>query len=85
MPIIFQKTRILGSDFFNDALELALKIAHSSGGLFLAPSGPGLSELGRNPHYDAALQNADINLIDSGISPYSGRNARGSLYNVTLD
>lgn len=66
MAITFQKTRILGIDFFNDELELALKIAHADGGLFLAPSGPGLSELGRNPHYDAALQNADVNLIDSG-------------------
>lgn len=66
MSIIFKKTRVLGIDFFNDDLELALKIAHTDGGLFLAPSGPGLAELGKNPHYDAALQQADVNLVDSG-------------------
>ncbi len=58
--------RILGIDFYNDKLENALKIARDEGGLFLAPSGPGLAELGQNPHYDAAVQNADINLVDSG-------------------
>jgi UDP-N-acetyl-D-mannosaminuronic acid transferase (WecB/TagA/CpsF family) len=58
--------QILGIPFYNDSLETALKIAHTDGGLFLAPSGPGLSELGKNPHYDTALQTADINLIDSG-------------------
>lgn len=58
--------RILGIDFYNDSLERALQIAHQEGGLFLAPSGPGLSELGRNSNYDRALQQADVNLIDSG-------------------
>ena len=62
----FKTVRILGADFFNDDLALALQIAHTQGGLFLAPSGPGISELGQNPHYDAALQHADVNLIDSG-------------------
>lgn len=66
MEASFQTTRILGIDFYNDSLEQALDIAHNEGGLFLAPSGPGLAELGQNPHYDAAVQNADINLIDSG-------------------
>lgn len=36
------------------------------GGLFLVPSGPGLAELGRNPYYVRALNEADIILIDSG-------------------
>lgn len=58
--------RILGVDFYNDSLQRALEIIHEEGGLVLAPSGPGLSELGRNPNYDAALKIADINLIDSG-------------------
>lgn len=62
----FETVRILGIDFFNDSLETALDIAHTEGGLFLAPSGPGLAELGKSPAYDAALQAADINLIDSG-------------------
>ena len=66
MEATVQTTRILGIDFYNDALDRALEIARNEGGLFLAPSGPGLSELGKNPHYDAAVQSADINLVDSG-------------------
>ncbi len=66
MEAPFQTTRILGIDFYDDSLDLALDIARNQGGLFLAPSGPGLAELGQNPHYDSAVQNADINLIDSG-------------------
>lgn len=66
METSVQTRRILGIDFYNDSLERALDIARNEGGLFLAPSGPGLSELGNNPLYDVALQNADINLIDSG-------------------
>lgn len=37
------------------------------GGLVLAPSGPGLSELDRDPTYREALLEADINLTDSGL------------------
>ncbi len=62
----FESVRILGVDFYNDRLERALEIARVDGGLFLAPSGPGLAELGQNPYYDRALKEADINLIDSG-------------------
>jgi len=62
----FQTVRILGIDFFNDHLDSALDFAHSKGGVILAPSGPGLSEIGNNPQYDEALKNADLNLIDSG-------------------
>ncbi|MGZ0706801.1 WecB/TagA/CpsF family glycosyltransferase [Coraliomargarita sp. W4R53] len=66
MPSQFKTIRILGIDFYNDSLARALEEAHHTGGLFLAPSGPGLSELGHNRHYDRALQEADVNLIDSG-------------------
>ena len=66
MPREIQTVRILGIEFHNDSLEAALDMAIHEGGLVLAPSGPGLSELGKDPHYDAALRNADINLIDSG-------------------
>jgi len=66
MSRAFQTVRILGIDFFNDSLEKALDSAIQDGGLILAPSGPGLSELGKDPLYDAALRSADINLIDSG-------------------
>ncbi|PXA04213.1 glycosyltransferase [Coraliomargarita sinensis] len=58
--------RILGIEFYNGSLEGALEVARVEGGLILAPSGPGLADLGKNPHYDAALKEADLNLIDSG-------------------
>jgi exopolysaccharide biosynthesis WecB/TagA/CpsF family protein len=66
MTASYNNVQILGVNFFNDTLEHALNIAHESGGLILAPSGPGLAELGKNPLYDTALKEADINLIDSG-------------------
>ncbi len=62
----FKSVRILGIDFFDDSLDRALRLAHEEGGLFLAPSGPGLADLGKDIHYDAALRAADVNLIDSG-------------------
>ncbi|MEM1223262.1 MAG: WecB/TagA/CpsF family glycosyltransferase [Verrucomicrobiota bacterium] len=62
----FKTVRILGISFFNDSFQHSIEIAHKNGGLFLAPSGPGLADLGKNPAYDRALQSADVNLIDSG-------------------
>ncbi|MFP4069416.1 MAG: WecB/TagA/CpsF family glycosyltransferase, partial [Opitutales bacterium] len=62
----FHTVRILGLRFYNDSLERALDLAHTGGGLFLAPSGPGLADLGTDPAYDEAALNADLNLIDSG-------------------
>ncbi|MEM8867170.1 MAG: WecB/TagA/CpsF family glycosyltransferase [Verrucomicrobiota bacterium] len=62
----FETVRILGISFFNDTLQRSLEIAQRQGGLFLAPSGPGLADLGKNPAYDRAVQTADVNLIDSG-------------------
>ena len=58
--------RILGVDFFTgtsaEAVEAALR-----GSLVLAPSGPGLAEdLIHSPEYRRALENADLNLTDSG-------------------
>lgn len=61
-----ETVRILGIDFYNGAMEAVLERVHRDGGLVVAPSGPGLAELGRNPHYDLALREADIVLIDSG-------------------
>ena len=66
MPAPFRSVRILGIEFFNDELRIALDIAHHEGGLILAPPGPGLANLGLNQHYDTALGEADVNLIDSG-------------------
>lgn len=65
MEASVQTARILGIDFYNGSVEQALETARNEGGLILAPSGPGLAELGVNPYYDTALQQADINLVDS--------------------
>ena len=45
-----------------DAVSRALE-----GGLVLAPSAPGLSEIDRDPDYREALLEADVNLTDSGL------------------
>lgn len=47
----------------DEAVERSLQ-----GGLFLAPSGPGLSEIDQDPVYWRALEQADINLPDSGLA-----------------
>lgn len=39
-----------------------------SGGLILAPSAPGLSDLSLDPDYREALRHADLNLPDSGLA-----------------
>jgi UDP-N-acetyl-D-mannosaminuronic acid transferase (WecB/TagA/CpsF family) len=46
----------------DEAIECGL-----SGGLVLAPSGPGLCELERDPDYRDALLGSDVNLTDSGL------------------
>lgn len=46
----------------DEAVECAL-----DGGLVLAPSGPGLCELERDPDYRDALLGSDVNLTDSGL------------------
>ena len=51
------------------SLSVSDTVAHSlSGGLILAPSGPGLCDLETDLHYRKALENADINLPDSGLA-----------------
>jgi N-acetylglucosaminyldiphosphoundecaprenol N-acetyl-beta-D-mannosaminyltransferase len=46
----------------DEAVERAL-----GGGLVLAPSGPGLCDLERDPDYRDALLGSDVNLTDSGL------------------
>ena len=58
-------TRILGIRFFTGPLEPLLALA-SRGGLFVFPSGPGLAELDRAPHYRQALERSDVAVTDSG-------------------
>jgi UDP-N-acetyl-D-mannosaminuronic acid transferase (WecB/TagA/CpsF family) len=51
------------------SLSISDIVARSlSGGLILAPSGPGLCDLQIDLHYREALENADINLPDSGLA-----------------
>ena len=55
-----------GVRFFTGTVEQAVARA-AEGGLFLAPSGPGLAELDRVEAYRDALRGADVNLLDSGL------------------
>lgn len=57
--------RILGIDFFNDAIDVAVAQA-MQGGLVLAPSGPGLAvDLVKTQSYRDAAAAADLVLVDS--------------------
>ena len=48
---------------FHEAVEKSF-----AGGLILAPSGPGLAEIDRDLQYKMALDQANINLADSGLA-----------------
>ncbi len=69
MSILSNKSscRLLGISIsslsISDAVEFAI-----SGGLILAPSGPGLCDLETEQNYREALENADLNLPDSGLA-----------------
>jgi hypothetical protein len=58
--------RILGLDFFQGSVGEAIE-AVRSGGLLVAPSGPGLADLPSDPVYQAAVTAADVRLLDSGL------------------
>ena len=64
---VFSKFRFLGIELgavsSAEAVEFAL-----GGGLVLAPSGPGLCNLDWDSYYREALENADLNLPDSGLA-----------------
>ena len=60
-------SKILGVSFFKGTVEEACKKAQS-GGLVVAPSGPGMAnDLPRCEIYAKALLNADLTLLDSGL------------------
>ena len=63
----FQKIRFLGIDLAAVGIDDAVNLA-CSGGLFLAPSGPGLCDLEFDADYREALLAADANLADSGLA-----------------
>ena len=58
--------RILGLDFFQGTVGDAVE-AVRTGGLLVAPSGPGLADLPNDPVYQAAVTAADVRLLDSGL------------------
>jgi UDP-N-acetyl-D-mannosaminuronic acid transferase (WecB/TagA/CpsF family) len=62
-----EKHKFLGIEIANLSISEAVERA-CSGGLFLAPSGPGLCDLEIDPDYRRALTMADINLADSGLA-----------------
>lgn len=58
--------RILGLDFFQGSVAEAVQAA-LTGGLVVAPSGPGLATLTEDTVYRDALRAADVRLLDSGL------------------
>lgn len=67
MAAEFPKVRFLGIDLAVAGIGEAAARA-CGGGLFLAPSGPGLCDLERDREYRDALLAADVNLADSGLA-----------------
>lgn len=65
-------TLILGLKFFSGTLEEAI-LESKKGGLICFPSGPGLSEMDRHPHYLKALQESDLLFADSGLLAILGK------------
>jgi UDP-N-acetyl-D-mannosaminuronic acid transferase (WecB/TagA/CpsF family) len=60
-------SRFLGVPFSVLSTKDAVLLS-KSGGLFLAPSGPGLAQIDRDHFYMTSLRNADLNLADSGLA-----------------
>lgn len=64
---MLKNVTILGLPFFNGGVQEALERV-ASGGLMVAPSGPGLAwDLLTNPAYRSAVTTADVAIMDSGI------------------
>lgn len=59
---------LLGIRFLNSPKKQAVIIIKKKKGLVLAPSGPGLARIDKDPFYMKSLQNADFNLSDSGLA-----------------
>jgi UDP-N-acetyl-D-mannosaminuronic acid transferase (WecB/TagA/CpsF family) len=64
---MIKRILILGINMTSVTIAEALHAA-KSGGLILAPSGPGLCDLSTDPYYREALLGADLNLPDSGLA-----------------
>jgi len=65
-PTAPDTVRVLGVPLARLTIEEAVDRA-LAGGLVLAPSGPGLCDIARDPGYRAALLESDMNLTDSGL------------------
>jgi N-acetylglucosaminyldiphosphoundecaprenol N-acetyl-beta-D-mannosaminyltransferase len=63
---VVQTIQVLGVPLARVTIAEAVRFG-LAGGLVLAPSGPGLSELDRDPYYRDALLGSDLNLTDSGL------------------
>jgi N-acetylglucosaminyldiphosphoundecaprenol N-acetyl-beta-D-mannosaminyltransferase len=63
---VVRTVQVLGVPLARVTLPEAVKLG-LAGGLVLAPSGPGLCELERDPDYRDALLGSDLNLTDSGL------------------
>ena len=61
------KRRFLGVEITEASIRQAVNAAFS-GGLVLAPSGPGLCDLSWDLDYRVALEKSDMNLADSGLA-----------------
>jgi N-acetylglucosaminyldiphosphoundecaprenol N-acetyl-beta-D-mannosaminyltransferase len=61
------KRRFLGIEIAEVSIAQAVEAA-TSGGLVLAPSGPGLCDLAWDLDYRRALEKSDMNLADSGLA-----------------
>jgi exopolysaccharide biosynthesis WecB/TagA/CpsF family protein len=61
------KRRFLGIEIADVSIPEAVEAA-MSGGLVLAPSGPGLCDLGWDLEYRNALEKSDMNIADSGLA-----------------
>jgi N-acetylglucosaminyldiphosphoundecaprenol N-acetyl-beta-D-mannosaminyltransferase len=59
--------RLLGIHLADISHDEAVERARE-GGLFLAPSAPGLCELAHDTYYQQALRDSDLNLADSGLA-----------------
>lgn len=64
--IVVPTVQVLGVPIARLTVEEAVERA-LQGGLVLAPSGPGLCDLERDPDYRDALLASDVNLTDSGL------------------
>jgi N-acetylglucosaminyldiphosphoundecaprenol N-acetyl-beta-D-mannosaminyltransferase len=75
--VVVPAPALAGISFFGGSLQQAIA-ASAAGGLVVAPSGPGLADIDRQPLYRRALQAADMVLADSGVMVLLARCLHGT-------